>query len=70
MKVLEHNRKAWDKEVSNGNVWTIPVTSEEVANAKNGEYKLVLTPTKSVPKEWIGDIKNKKVLCLASGGGQ
>ncbi|UZP02595.1 class I SAM-dependent methyltransferase [Clostridium botulinum] len=70
MKVLEHNRKAWDKEVSEGNVWTIPVTSEEVANAKNGEYKLVLTPTKAVPKEWIGDIKNKKVLCLASGGGQ
>ena len=29
-----------------------------------------LTPTKSVPHEWFGDLKGKKVLGLASGGGQ
>lgn len=31
---------------------------------------MILTPNKSVPPEWFGKIKGKKVLCLASGGGQ
>jgi len=30
----------------------------------------VLTPTKPVPREWFGDLKGKKLLGLASGGGQ
>lgn len=29
-----------------------------------------MSPNKSVPKEWFGYIKNKKILCVASGGGQ
>lgn len=48
----------------------MPVSSKEVDKARNGEYKLLLTPTKLVPKEWIGNIKGKKVLCLACGGVQ
>lgn len=70
MDILKYNEKAWDKEIEQGNIWTKPVTSEVVEKAKNGEYTMVLTPTKPVPKEWIGNIKGKKVLCLASGGGQ
>ena len=31
---------------------------------------MVLTPTKPVPHEWFGELKGKKVLGLASGGGQ
>ena len=31
---------------------------------------MVLTPTKPVPKAWFGDLKGKRVLGLASGGGQ
>lgn len=70
MDILKHNEKAWEKEVEEGNIWTQPVTTEDVEKAKSGEYKMVLTPTKAVPKDWIGDIKGKSVLCLASGGGQ
>lgn len=70
MDIRKHNEKAWDNEVKSGNKWTVPVSSEEVDLARHGEYKLLLTPTKDVPKGWIGDIKGKKVLCLASGGGQ
>ena len=29
-----------------------------------------LTPTKTVPHEWFGDLAGKRVLGLASGGGQ
>lgn len=70
MDILKHNSIAWDNEVKNKNKWTIPVTSEEVENAKNGEYKLLLTPTKAVPREWTSNLRGKNVLCLASGGGQ
>lgn len=70
MDILKHNSNAWDNEVKIGNKWTLPISSEEVDKARKGEYKLLLTPTKLVPKEWIGDVKGKNVLCLASGGGQ
>ena len=68
--LLEHNRTAWNEEVKKGNVWTVPATKDEIEKAKNGQYKIVLTPKKPVPEKWMGDIKGKKVLCLASGGGQ
>lgn len=70
MDIAAHNREAWTHEAEQGNRWTIPVTSETVEQAKKGNYNIVLTPTKPVPREWVGDIAGKKVLCLASGGGQ
>ena len=70
MDILKHNQKAWDAEVQKGNEWTKPVSSEEIELARNGEWKIVLTPTKAVPKDWYPELKGTKVLCLASGGGQ
>jgi SAM-dependent methyltransferase len=70
MDIRAFNRKAWDRQVELGNVWTKPVSSEEVEAARRGDWKVVLTPTKAVPKEWFGSLAGKDVLCLASGGGQ
>jgi SAM-dependent methyltransferase len=70
MDILEHNRAAWNQEALNGNQWTIPVTKEEIEAARKGEYKIVLTPHKPIPVDWLGDVRDKQVLCLASGGGQ
>ena len=70
MNLLEHNRKAWNNEVQKGNPYTIPATKEEMTAAFRGEYKIILTPAKPVPADWLGDIRGKQVLCLASGGGQ
>ncbi len=70
MNLLEHNRIAWNNEVKKGNQWTIPISEEQIQEAKKGIIKIVLTPFKTVPEEWIGNIVNKNVLCLASGGGQ
>jgi len=36
----------------------------------NGQWSVVLTPTKAVPHKWFGDLKGKKLLGLASEGGQ
>lgn len=46
------------------------VTQEELARARNGDFDIILTPTKPVPRSWLSDVKNKKVLCLVSGGGR
>lgn len=70
MDILKHNSRAWDFEVMRGNPWTKPVSSEEIAQARMGNFRILLTPTKAVPSAWIMPVKGKKVLCLASGGGQ
>ena len=70
MDVRAHNRAAWDKEVEDGNRWTIPVSPEEIANARRGVWGIYLTPTKTVPREWFPPLVGAEVLCLASGGGQ
>ncbi|NTX41082.1 class I SAM-dependent methyltransferase [Myxococcus sp. CA051A] len=68
--VRKYNREAWDRQVAAGDRWTVPVTPEVIAAAKRGEWSIVLTPTKPVPREWFGDVTGKRVLCLAGAGGQ
>lgn len=69
-EVSKLNRIAWDRQVASGNPWTIPVTSEIIAKARNGQFSIVLTPNKSVPRNWLASIKGKSILGLACGGGQ
>lgn len=70
MDFLQYNRDAWNHQVDKKDQWTIPVSKEEIEQARNGKFNLMLTPTKAIPSKWIGDVNNKNVLCLASGGGQ
>jgi SAM-dependent methyltransferase len=65
-----YNRQAWDRQVEQGNPWTLPVDSAAVAAARRGEWAIVLTPSIPVPREWFGPLAERDVLCLASGGGQ
>jgi SAM-dependent methyltransferase len=68
--VLRHNTLAWDTECENQGQWSRPVSAEVIANARRGDWQVILTPNKPVPKEWFGDLKGRDVLCLASAGGQ
>lgn len=70
MDIRDYNRRAWDRQVESGNPWTKPVCPEAIAAARQGEWSLVLTPTKPVPRAWFGKLVGQDVLCLASGGGQ
>jgi len=70
MNIEQYNRKAWDHQVEKGNCWTTPVTSDAIARARQGDWSVVLTPTKPVPCDWFGEIKGKRILALACGGGQ
>lgn len=64
------NAKTIDRWNKDGWEWGTPISHETFLNAKNGSWDVVLTPTKPVPHEWFGDLSGKKVLGLASGGGQ
>jgi len=71
MKYIEENSKIWDERSENNDTWSIPVTSEMVKLAREGIWSIVLTPTKPVPANWFPEkLNEKKILCLASGGGQ
>lgn len=50
--------------------WGKPIDHETYVKARQGEWGVYLTPTKVVPHAWFGELKGKKVLGLASGGGQ
>ncbi len=71
MDFLKLNQQVWDKNVKENQIWTQSVSSEDIMRARNNEWEIVLTPKKSVPKEWFPEVMvGKDVLCLASGGGQ
>ena len=70
MNYQDINSQVIDRWIEEGWEWGIPISHEEYIAAQNGKWNVVLTPTKPVPHHWFGDLKGKKVLGLASGGGQ
>jgi SAM-dependent methyltransferase len=64
------NSRVIDIWVKNGWEWGRPINKQQFQDAKNGKWEVLLTPTKPVPHEWFGELRGKKVLGLASGGGQ
>jgi SAM-dependent methyltransferase len=70
MSVRTYNREAWDRAVSEGDRWTVPVGPEVIAAARRGEWSIILTPHIPVPRSWFPPLEGADVLCLASGGGQ
>jgi SAM-dependent methyltransferase len=70
MDIRAYNRAAWNKQVEQHNPWTVPVSADIVAAARQGHWSIVLTETKPVPRAWFPNLPGSDVLCLASGGGQ
>ncbi len=65
-----YNRDAWDRAVADRSEWTIPVSPDVIAAARQGRWQIILTPTKPVPAHWFPPLAGKELLGLASGGGQ
>ena len=70
MNYQDINAQTIDRWIEEGWEWGIPIDHETYLNAVNGKWDVLLTPTKFVPHAWFGELKKKKVLGLASGGGQ
>jgi ubiquinone/menaquinone biosynthesis C-methylase UbiE len=66
----EINAKTIDSWIENGWEYGISISHEDYVKVVNGEWNVFLTPKKHVPKNWFPDLKNKKLLGLACGGGQ
>jgi SAM-dependent methyltransferase len=65
-----YNQEAWDRQVESGNEWTVPIGAEVIEAARRGEWEVLLTETKPVPRAWFPEMRGAEILCLASGGGQ
>ena len=71
MSYTDINVATIDRWIEEGWEWGIPVSHEEYEKAKSGEWSVLLTPTKPMPKNWFPEnMKGLKLLGLASGGGQ
>jgi ubiquinone/menaquinone biosynthesis C-methylase UbiE len=70
MDVQGYNREAWDRQVEDGNQWTVPFGPEVIEAARQGQWEVLLTDQKYVPRAWFPEMVGADVLCLASGGGQ
>lgn len=70
MNYQDINAQTIDRWIEEGWEWGIPIDHDTYLKALAGEWDMLLTPTKFVPHEWFGDLKGKRVLGLASGGGQ
>ena len=70
MAYQDINAETIDRWIEEGWEWGKPIFHEEYAEALKGNWKMLLTPVKPVPKEWFPDLSGKRVLGLAAGGGQ
>jgi len=49
--------------------WSACATPEQLRMAREGKLALLFGFEQAIPSEWLGDLKGKKVLCLAGAGG-
>jgi len=68
--IRDYNKYAWDRQVDIKNKFTVPVEPEVIAAARQGEFSVLLTETKPVPRSWFPPLKGLDLLGLACGGGQ
>ena len=66
---IRHNEAAWDAQARQDSPWSRPVGPEVIARARAGDWGLHLTPS-PLPADWLGDVKDRDILCLAGAGGQ
>jgi hypothetical protein len=52
--IRAYNRNAWNRYVDGGeSLWTQPVSSEIITRARKGDFSILLTEQKPVPREWF-----------------
>jgi SAM-dependent methyltransferase len=71
MDIRSYNREAWNRAVEEGDTWSHPASPEIIAAARQGDWRVSLTPEKPIPRDWFpASLAGMEILCLASGGGQ
>lgn len=70
MDYQDINAETIDRWVGEGWEWGKPIDHDTFEKAKQGQWDVFLTPTKPAPHGWFGALNGKRILGLASGGGQ
>ena len=70
MNYQDVNARTIDRWIEAGWEWGTPISHEIYQAAQRGQWDVLLTPTKTVPHAWFGELRGKRLLGLASGGGQ
>lgn len=70
MSYQDENAKTVTRWIEEGWQWGTPIDHDTYEKAVRGDWDVLLTPVKNVPHSWFGELKGKKLLGLASGGGQ
>ncbi|MDR1599856.1 MAG: class I SAM-dependent methyltransferase [Oscillospiraceae bacterium] len=76
MKYTDINAETINRWADGGWEWAVPVTHEVYQAARQGKWDVLLSPNKSVPREWFGPflrdgrLDGVRILGLACGGGQ
>lgn len=69
--IPDHNARAWDRAASAGGEWSRPVGPDVIERARRGDWSIILTPDKTVPRHWFPpSLAGVRVLALAGSGGQ
>ncbi len=70
MDYQDRNAETIDRWIDEGWEWGKPISHETYEEARAGRWEVLLTPTKPMPRAWLGELRGKELLGLASGGGQ
>lgn len=70
MNYTDINAETIDRWIENGWEWGVPISHEDFLKVKHGDWSVVLTPVRPVPKTWFPALSGCRILGLASGGGQ
>ena len=70
MNIERVNRHAWNKATAERCPWVRPVSKETIDRARSGDWAVTLAGPRAVPDRWFGEMENRLILCLGSGGGQ
>ncbi len=69
MDIFDRVERNIDRLAENDVNWSRPATAEQLQNARSGKLELLFGCDGAIPTEWLGDLRGKKVLCLAGAGG-
>lgn len=68
MDIFDRVKRNIDRLVEDGVSWSQPATVEQLQKARTGRPELSFG-TDTIPMEWLGSLRGKRVLCLAGAGG-
>lgn len=69
MDVFKQVERNINRLAEQGVGWSQPAAKTQLQKARQGKLELFFGSDEAVPAEWLGDLRGKKVLCLAGAGG-